>query len=195
VEKIFNEIVQFDVNKLQSGGGSGIGLWVCKKIVDVHGGKVRVASEGKDRGCVFELQLPISTPHVRASRLSYLQENVHGGSHQVHPACDDSQFPAELMMQRMKEVIHRHKLSAANAVSVVHNGAVLLSADSLSGLRVLIVDDSHLNRKFINRLIGKSCRAVNEAENGVVCLEMIEAAKDEPFELILMDVCAIVIIM
>jgi signal transduction histidine kinase len=37
---VFNSIVQFDANKLQGGGGSGIGLWVTKKIV-VHGGRVR----------------------------------------------------------------------------------------------------------------------------------------------------------
>lgn len=28
--KLFGQYVQFDANKLQKGGGSGLGLWICK---------------------------------------------------------------------------------------------------------------------------------------------------------------------
>ena len=31
--KIFNEIVQFNVNELQNGGGSGLGLWSEYSII------------------------------------------------------------------------------------------------------------------------------------------------------------------
>ena len=38
-KKLFNQVVQFRPEILQHGGGSGLGLWICKGIVDLHGGK------------------------------------------------------------------------------------------------------------------------------------------------------------
>jgi signal transduction histidine kinase len=48
--KVFNEIVQFHANTQQGGGGSGLGLWISKKIVDLHGGRVGLFSEGEGTG-------------------------------------------------------------------------------------------------------------------------------------------------
>jgi signal transduction histidine kinase len=38
--RLFHEIVQFHPEILQNGGGSGLGIWISKKIVDLHGGKL-----------------------------------------------------------------------------------------------------------------------------------------------------------
>jgi signal transduction histidine kinase len=38
--KLFGQYVQFDANKLQGGKGSGLGLWLSKIIVEMHGGLV-----------------------------------------------------------------------------------------------------------------------------------------------------------
>ncbi len=42
VERLFNEMVQFDPGKLQGGGGSGIGLYLSKGIMDLHHGRIGV---------------------------------------------------------------------------------------------------------------------------------------------------------
>ena len=38
--------------------GSGLGLYISKKIVELHGGKVWVESEGRNKGSAFIIRLP-----------------------------------------------------------------------------------------------------------------------------------------
>ena len=38
--KMFNEFMQFNRNTLQGGGGSGLGLWICKNLAVLHGGRL-----------------------------------------------------------------------------------------------------------------------------------------------------------
>lgn len=57
--KLFSHIIQFNPEVLQGGGGSGLGLYISKTIVDLHGGKLSVSSEGEGKGSVFRLEIPM----------------------------------------------------------------------------------------------------------------------------------------
>jgi CheY-like chemotaxis protein len=59
VAKVFGEGVQFNVNELQAGQGSGLGLYIAKGIAEQHGGSLIVASEGLGRGTTFTMSLPL----------------------------------------------------------------------------------------------------------------------------------------
>jgi len=41
--------------------GSGLGLYISKEIIELHGGKIWVESEGRNKGSTFFIQLPIDT--------------------------------------------------------------------------------------------------------------------------------------
>jgi len=57
---IFERFTQTSAGKQQSKGGIGLGLSVCKAIVDAHGGTIRLESE-KGQGCKFIVSLPCGT--------------------------------------------------------------------------------------------------------------------------------------
>ncbi len=73
IKKVFNEIIQFDANKLQGGKGSGLGLYISRGIVDLHGGYVSVKSEGLGKGCTFSVELPLQD-QVRNERIYSLHD-------------------------------------------------------------------------------------------------------------------------
>jgi hypothetical protein len=58
-KKLFKEIVQFNPEKLQAGGGSGLGLWISSGIMELHNGKISVFSEGEGKGCSFMVEIPM----------------------------------------------------------------------------------------------------------------------------------------
>jgi CheY-like chemotaxis protein len=56
---LFKEGIQFRANQLQAGGGSGLGLWISKGVVELHRGSLTAFSEGEGKGTSFSLELPV----------------------------------------------------------------------------------------------------------------------------------------
>ena len=65
---VFDPFVQGDQSLERSQGGLGIGLTLVEKLVELHGGRVEVASEGQGRGAEVVIRLPalaaLSSPLV-----------------------------------------------------------------------------------------------------------------------------------
>lgn len=57
--KVFETFMQAERSLDRSRGGLGIGLALVKGIVELHGGAVRVASDGPGTGAEFTVQLPL----------------------------------------------------------------------------------------------------------------------------------------
>ena len=58
--RIFNEVLQINLNKNQGGKGTGMGLLISKGIItELHGGTVQVHSGGPGQGSCFKIVLPL----------------------------------------------------------------------------------------------------------------------------------------
>ena len=58
--RIFDLFAQAERGLDRSQGGLGVGLTVCKQIVEMHGGTIVASSPGWDRGATFTLRIPLA---------------------------------------------------------------------------------------------------------------------------------------
>ena len=100
-KRLFHNIVQFNPEILQSGGGSGLGLWITKGIVDLHSGHIDVHSDGEGLGSVFTIRIPMWR-HRTNSVESFSGSDV----------CDDAlSLPAEEKDRNISRCGSSHNLS------------------------------------------------------------------------------------
>ena len=57
---VFERFSQGDSSTTRSHPGLGLGLAICKQLVEAHGGSIRAASQGEGKGTTFSVQLPLS---------------------------------------------------------------------------------------------------------------------------------------
>ncbi len=55
---VFDLFAQVDSTRRQAQGGLGIGLWLVKKLVELHNGTIEAHSAGPGQGSSFEVRLP-----------------------------------------------------------------------------------------------------------------------------------------
>jgi PAS domain S-box-containing protein len=71
---VFERFQQAEAIATRTHAGLGLGLAIAKQIVELHGGTITAASEGRDRGATFTVRLPLpkvnETEHQPASDLA-----------------------------------------------------------------------------------------------------------------------------
>lgn len=61
LEKIFEEFYQIEPPNTRHYGGLGIGLSIAKGLIEAQDGRIWASSEGKDKGSIFNVELPIAS--------------------------------------------------------------------------------------------------------------------------------------
>jgi PAS domain S-box-containing protein len=56
---VFEPFYQSDATTTRAHGGLGLGLSVVRQLVELHGGRISVESEGRGKGATFRAQLPV----------------------------------------------------------------------------------------------------------------------------------------
>ena len=132
--RLFDEIVQFSPEVPQAGGGSGLGLWIRKGIMDMHQGEISVRSEGLGYGSTFTVELPMQ----RVIRTT------------------DTVAPLDRSMRRSNYISNSMpSLSLPQGATCSHFGSTnqLRTEDLITPVyQPLIVDNSPLNRKMLLRI-------------------------------------------
>ena len=62
--RLFERFSQADSSSTRRYGGLGLGLAICKSLVELHGGRIEARSDGVDRGATFVVRLPLLQPHA-----------------------------------------------------------------------------------------------------------------------------------
>jgi CheY-like chemotaxis protein len=170
LETLFRSGVQFNVNQLQAGKGSGLGLYISKgeaiflcapflvlfclsltrpasitKIIGImeqHGGKLSAESKGLGQGATFTMSLPLY-----------------------------------------------EKMTETETTEITRASDMAEPARWIKSLRFLVVDDSSFNRKFLARLLENNGHKVEQAGDGLVAVEKVRESIEMgcPFDTILLD--------
>jgi signal transduction histidine kinase len=64
LDEIFEAFTQVDSSTTRKAGGTGLGLPISRRLVELHGGRLWAESEGPGKGSTFVLELPVGLPEA-----------------------------------------------------------------------------------------------------------------------------------
>jgi len=133
IERVFDLFAQGRDARTRSKGGLGIGLTLVKRLVEMHGGYVRVSSAGEGHGSDFVLGLPLlaAAPIVETAGA----RTVRRGGRARRVLIADDNIEAADALRRLLE-LQRHQ------VDVVHDGEAAVETLSRSEPEIILLDIS-----------------------------------------------------
>ena len=166
--RLFKPFSQADSSTQRSYGGSGLGLSICKALIDVLNGKIWLESQlGKGTTVAFTLNFPkaksATTPRAGPDNTARQQDPMATWSSDNLDGNDTQQSTLSFLD---------------------------LSQIPKEKIRICIAEDNPINQKiaisFVNKL-GFKCEAYNDGLQAVEALRRASHEKN-PFHLVLMDV-------
>jgi CheY-like chemotaxis protein len=188
LERLFCDGTQFNVNELQSGQGSGLGLFISKGMVLQHGGDLQASSMGLGFGSTFTLELPLyvvpdepeqaTVTSTDTANMDETTKDFHLSSASVGLAPECSVMDAAKPEQPSHSQLETTTVTDMDKI-----------ARTISSLRILVVDDVASNRKLIARMAINRNHIVDQAENGREAVNRVVESMENglPYDTILMD--------
>jgi CheY-like chemotaxis protein len=168
-EIIFDEFAQANRSRDEALGGTGIGLALSRRLVELHGGEIGVESK-EDQGSKFWFTLPhkkvaenIKVPEI--SKEENISQNPTGRSILV---VEDNQTNLEMIKYLLG--IHNHK------ISVARNGKEAVSQAELIEPELILMD---IRMPVMNGLVAtKKIREISKFSNLPIIALTASAGED-----------------
>lgn len=132
--RIFNAFEQGSSRTTLLFGGLGLGLAIAKAVVEMHGGTINAASEGRDQGSTFSVQLPTvrdriakKAPAGPTSEPVALQASPASRILLVEDHPDTARTLSRLLTASGYDVKMAHSVSTALQLAAVETFDVLVS--------------------------------------------------------------------
>jgi PAS domain S-box-containing protein len=136
LSKVFDMYAQADHALERAQGGLGIGLTLAKHLVELHGGRIEVASEGVGKGSEFVVRLPLAAAPPRATATSLVLRRALP-VRRIVIADDrrDAVFVLSKLLEKMgQEVQVVHSAAAALEIALAEPPDVLISDIAMPGM-------------------------------------------------------------
>ncbi|WP_235886152.1 hybrid sensor histidine kinase/response regulator [Paenibacillus cymbidii] len=151
---------------INDGRGIGLGLSICKQLVELHGGELSVASE-PGKGSVFRFDLPLADAPSLAQA---------AGPRELAPSGGEAN---ELPLEWTEPVAANGEAAAAAQLATT---PPLLQDRTV---HILAVDDNPVNLSVLTRILAAESYAVTTAGSGREALELLAARQ---WDLLIVDV-------
>jgi signal transduction histidine kinase len=188
LERIFDRFAQVDTSATRRHEGTGIGLSLCKELVELHGGRIWAESPGPGQGTLVHVLLPAGVADAPAEEAILAAEDgrvlsarqsfeAFGAELDLEPALGGAGRTVELA--RTVERFESQESQAAEPADAAPAAALPESAPE-----ILVSEDNADMRRLLAFLLGREYR-VRLARNG---REALEAVRARPPDLVLTDV-------
>ncbi len=155
---IFDAFQQLDASTSRTYGGTGLGLTICKQLVEVMGGTIGAEStEGE--GSVFWFEIPVDLQNAQTSQTAF---DFKKSEPRINHQEDDLNATTDMLVQTRMEITALDR-----------------------SVRVLVVEDNRVNQTVAVRTLNKMGCTAEAVSDGY---EAVERVKAETYDLILMDV-------
>jgi two-component system sensor histidine kinase ChiS len=157
-ERIFEPLVQGDGTISREHGGTGLGLSISKKLVELHGGILKVESQ-LGIGSKFIFTLPVAKNVSCKSAAILRDQRIRSGSYSL--------------------------LDSAEPVAAIETNLPATQTGAAKIQTILAVDDDVVNLQVLDNLLSLKHYRVVLAQDGFQALELLD---QEAPDLILLDV-------
>lgn len=178
LKTIFDSFEQFDNHRSRIYGGTGIGLSICKQLVELHGGTIQVKSL-ENVGSVFSFTLPIAENQEKQSETA----DIAAGNPLLE-IFQESPTPLPIEEKEIREEAPRQPITKKELQKKEQEENQTEETKEEQSPLILIVDDERINLMMLENLLEMNGYRVITSQDPYQALEIIE--EEEP-DLIVLD--------